>query len=183
MPHGAYKSPEPHYDAATIALHWTTALLVAVLWVSEQVAGWFGRGAPAMLIRSSHITLGVILALVLLTRLGWRLGPGRALPAADRGVLHVMAKLTHYALYLLLAVTVLLGITNWLAHGDSVFGLVQLPKPNFGAATWPRQVRGWHGLAANTLLIVAGLHAAAALFHHYAWHDRVLSRMLPIARD
>lgn len=183
MPHGAFKISAPHYDATTIALHWATAVLAVVLWVSAQVIDWFGRGTPAMLIRSSHITLGVVLALLLLTRLGWRLGPGRALPAADRGAVHVVAKLTHYALYLLLATTVLLGITNSLVHGGTVFGLMQVPKLDFGAATWPRQVRGWHGLAANAILIVAGLHAAAALFHHYVWHDGVLRRMVPALRN
>ena len=32
---------------------------------------------------------------------------------------------------------------------------------------------------ANTILILAGLHAAAALFHHYVLRDGVLHRMLP----
>jgi cytochrome b561 len=32
------------------------------------------------------------------------------------------------------------------------------------------------------LLVLAGLHAAAALFHHYIIRDNVLARMIP-ARD
>ena len=38
-------------------------------------------------------------------------------------------------------------------------------------------VNHWHGLAANTVLILAGLHAAAALFHHYVRKDQLLRRM------
>jgi cytochrome b561 len=36
-----------------------------------------------------------------------------------------------------------------------------------------------HELVANALLIFAALHAAAALIHHYVFHDRTLVRMLP----
>ena len=42
-------------------------------------------------------------------------------------------------------------------------------------------IQGWHGLVANSILIQAGVHASAALFHHYVWGDGVLARMLPWA--
>lgn len=32
-----------------------------------------------------------------------------------------------------------------------------------------------------TILVLAGLHAAAALFHHYVLKDDVLRRMLPVS--
>jgi cytochrome b561 len=38
----------------------------------------------------------------------------------------------------------------------------------------------WHALAANAILILAGVHAAAALFHHFILRDGVLRRMLPM---
>ena len=40
-------------------------------------------------------------------------------------------------------------------------------------------MNGWHELAANTIVILAAIHAAAALVHHYLWRDGVLRRMLP----
>jgi cytochrome b561 len=36
-----------------------------------------------------------------------------------------------------------------------------------------------HGTIATIILIVAGLHAAAGLFHHYVWRDGTLRRMIP----
>jgi len=33
------------------------------------------------------------------------------------------------------------------------------------------------------ILVLAGLHAAAALLHRYAWKDLVLERMLPRFRQ
>ena len=35
-----------------------------------------------------------------------------------------------------------------------------------------------HGLIADALLVVIGLHAAAALYHHFIRRDRVLMGML-----
>ena len=40
-------------------------------------------------------------------------------------------------------------------------------------------VGDWHALAANAILIVAGVHGAAALFHHFVLRDATLRRMLP----
>jgi len=40
-------------------------------------------------------------------------------------------------------------------------------------------VGSWHVLAANMVLIVASVHAAAALLHHYILRDETLQRMLP----
>jgi cytochrome b561 len=40
-------------------------------------------------------------------------------------------------------------------------------------------LQSWHATAANAILVLAGIHAAAALFHHYVWRDGVLRRMLP----
>jgi cytochrome b561 len=36
-----------------------------------------------------------------------------------------------------------------------------------------------HEYLANTLLILAGIHACAALMHHYIFRDRTLVRMVP----
>jgi len=37
----------------------------------------------------------------------------------------------------------------------------------------------WHNAVGFLILALAGLHAAAALLHRYAWKDQVLERMLP----
>jgi cytochrome b561 len=36
-----------------------------------------------------------------------------------------------------------------------------------------------HEILANALVMLAGLHAAAALIHHWVLRDRTLTRMLP----
>jgi cytochrome b561 len=64
-------------------------------------------------------------------------------------------------------------------RGDAIFNLFKVPAFDPGNRALVKQVGGWHAIAANTVLIVAGVHAAAALFHHFLLRDATLKRMLP----
>ena len=165
------------YDRTTISLHWITAALVVILWVIGQTADWFPHGWFNTGYWSIHVVLGFFLAAVIAWRIFWRSSGGRRLPAADAGTLNVLAKATHYGLYLLLLVVIVLGVTNAFVRGYNLFDLVSLPQ--IGDRAWRKPITHWHGLAANILLGLAALHAAAALFHHYVLRDRVLGRMAP----
>jgi cytochrome b561 len=190
----ATEKPEApqHYDTFTILLHWTTAALVVFLWAIASpdipMAGgvsfidFFPNGQPRIAVRSLHITLGVMLIAVLLVRLSWRVTSGQKLPPADQGLLGAAAKFVHYSLYVLLATTLILGLANVWVRGDNIFGLFNIPAFNPNDRTLRQTVGNLHGWAANTLLIVAGMHALAALFHHYVLRDAVLRRMLPARR-
>ncbi|OJY77430.1 MAG: hypothetical protein BGP12_02565 [Rhodospirillales bacterium 70-18] len=167
------------YDRGTIALHWLSAALIALIWLSAQVIDWFPPDAGRSTMRSLHIAMGVGFGLVLLARIGWRHTGGRVLPPADTGLLHLAGQAAHWALYALMIGEVMLGLANSWVRGDEVFGLFRIPAFDPGNRTLRRTVGGLHELAANAILIVAGLHAAAALFHHYVWRDGVLQRMLP----
>ncbi len=163
----------------TIALHWLTAALVGTLWVIGQTVDFAPRGALRVDYRSLHITLGVLLGLVLIVRVAWRASRGGMLPPLDSGLLRTAATVTHWALYVLLFVTVGLGLTNVWARGDSIFNLFRIPQLVPGDRGLVHQIEDWHALAANAVLILAGVHAAAALFHHYVLRDDTLRRMLP----
>ena len=43
-------------------------------------------------------------------------------------------------------------------------------------------LKAWHELLANTGYFIIGLHALAALLHHYFWKDNTLLRMMPRKR-
>ncbi len=166
------------HDAATVALHWISALLVVLLWVIGQTVDVFPNGTLRVDYRSVHIVLGVALGMVLVARLAWRLVRG-VLPPLDHGLLLVVARITHWLLYGLLIVGVVLGVANVWVRGDSIFNLFRVPAYHPGDRALIHLVGGWHALAANAVLIVAGVHAAAALFHHYILGDATLRRMLP----
>ena len=171
--------PAPRYDGLSILLHWLTAGLVVVLWTLGQTIDFFPKGAPKIDARSVHITLGATLGVVLLIRVLWRASAGRKLPLAAQGWLGVTARVVHYGLYVLLAVTVVLGILNAWQRGDVLFNIYKIPQLIPGDRALRHALGELHGDCADVVLIVAGLHAAAALAHHYLLRDRVLRRMLP----
>ena len=170
---------KPHYDLTTILLHWITVGFIVVLWAIGQTADLLPRGSFRSGLWSIHVLVGLATACVLLTRVAWRASFGLVAPPADQGVLYVLAKTTHYALYALLAVVVALGIGDALYRHFNLFGIWQLPQIGAGDAATRHSINEWHGLAANLLIIVAGFHALAALTHHYVWRDRLLNRMAP----
>ncbi len=167
------------YDRTTMLFHWATALLVVGNWLGAQTIDWFPRGPLRVDARSVHITVGVLLTLILLGRVAWRLTEGRRLPLADHGALNIVAKGTHWLLYALLFTMVGLGLFLTWSRGDSIFNLFALPAFDPGNRDLVRQVEGLHNTVGYCILALAGLHAAAALFHRFVWRDRVLARMLP----
>jgi cytochrome b561 len=165
------------YDSTTIALHWATALLVILLWSSGQLSDLVPKGPLRTDAWSIHFTLGFALAAVLIWRLVWRVSGGERLAPADSGLLQILAKAAHYGLYLLLVATIALGLVNAFVRGVSLFDLASLPQ--IGDRALKEPITDWHGLAANLLLGLALIHAAAALAHHYILKDAVLLRMAP----
>jgi cytochrome b561 len=158
-------------------LHWITAGLVVGLWIIGQTADWIPDGPINTDYWSVHVVLGFVFAFVIAWRIIWRITAGRRLPPADVGALQVLAKVVHYGLYALLVVVIVLGITNAFVRGYNLFDVVSLPQ--IGDRAMRKPITQWHGLAANVLLALAAVHAAAGLFHHYVMRDRVLGRMGP----
>lgn len=166
------------YDTQTIVFHWLTAALVGLLWVIGQTVD-FPSGGWRVDYRSVHIVLGVVLIGVLVARLVWRISRGTAMIPDRHRLLAVAAKALHWALYILLVATLGLGVIYEWARGDSIFNLFRLPSFAPGDRALIHWIGGWHALAANAVLIVAGVHALAALAHHYVLRDDVLTRMAP----
>jgi cytochrome b561 len=173
------------YDGVEIALHWATAAFVAVLWLLGQGWGFLPRGSDGRhTLQSLHVSLGLLFTAVLAARILWRIGPGRRPLPAGSGLAEVAAKLVHYTLYALLGAQIVLGwLWRWANHDPlSLFGLFTIPSPIAFTKTQQHLFGDLHGTIANVILILAGMHAAAALFHHFALRDGVLRRMLPAGR-
>lgn len=166
------------YAPAQIALHWLSALLIVGAWTVAQVIYWFPRDLrPAVL--AVHLAAGLLFGLVLIVRLAVR--AASSAPAAESGPLGRLATLIHQLLYVLMGGAVVFGIANAWAHGNALFGLAAfLPAPPADHRTLGWLFSNLHAFAANAVVITAGIHAAAALFHHYILRDGILRRMLPI---
>jgi cytochrome b561 len=168
------------YDSRTIALHWVTAAFVVMLWTLGQCIDSFPKGVPRMSARSVHITFGALLAILLAVRIAWRLRAGVKLSAAVPGISGQLAVGAHYLLYALLAAAVLLGIACEWFRGDTLFNLFTVPAFDpHDKKRLSEPASDLHALAANSLLAVAAVHAAAAIFHHSVLKDGVLRRMWP----
>lgn len=172
-----------NYDGVAISLHWATALLVVVQFALAETSDYFAKPTQASM-EALHMSFGVVLTLVILARLVWRLIPGHQISSLEIGWVRAASKAAHYLLYTLLAAAVALGFAvQWSrGHPVSFFGLFDIPGP-FGPFDRPirRDLKEIHNYVAWTIIIIAALHAAAALYHHYVVKDRVLQRMLPRA--
>lgn len=173
-----------NYDNVAIALHWLTAVLVVVLFGMALIWDYFPH-PTAQTLQSLHVSLGVLLAAVIVARLAWRLVPGHQMPALEVGWMRIASKGVHYLLYGLLAAQVILGFLFRWAPGRPVgfFGLFAIPSPLGTVAKSTRQtIHFLHEKGGWAIILLALGHALAALYHHYALKDRVLERMLPAVR-
>ncbi len=173
-------NPAERYDSKTIWFHWLTATLVVVLWGIAQINSFLPRGPIRRDIWSIHVTLGIVLLLVFLGRIVWRASKGSPSLPTNRKLLDLASKAAHWMLYLLLATTITLGVGSMLARGWNFFDLVKIPAydPTDTKRVLAHTLTNWHDLAANSIMVLALLHALAALFHHYVLKDGVLRRML-----
>ena len=168
------------YDGVAIALHWITAFLVIANFVLAEVWDFFAKPTQNFL-QATHMSFGILLGVVIVARLVWRLMPGHQVGSIEVGWMRLASKATHYLLYTLLIVEVGLGFaTQWVKGRPLSFFGLGIPSP---LVAWARperhQVQEIHNWVAWAIIVVATVHAAAALYHHYVLKDRVLERMLP----
>lgn len=173
-----------NYDSVAISLHWATALLVVFQFVSAETWDWVSKPTRHTM-QGLHVSLGILLTAVIVARVIWRLIPGHQRPAIVSGWVEMASKSVHYLLYALLVVQAGLGFAFRWAQGEpfTFFGLFSIPNPLGVMDKASRHtLHGLHEKVGWAIIIIAAGHALAALYHHYALHDRVLGRMLPLAR-
>lgn len=175
-------SAQERYDRTTIILHWVVAGLVLLNWIGGTVQHWWPKDWRHET-REIHVLIGISLVVILLVRLAWRLTKGVHFKTPP-SLMEWAARLMHIALYLVVLTVLGLGLfAAWNKGGAYLGGLVNITP--FGDAdkvarkALSIQILDIHELLANTLMWLAGLHAAAALYHHLVRKDGVLLRMWP----
>lgn len=168
--------PIPRHDPVTLTLHWLIALLIAAAYVTSELAE--GRGGPGM---NLHGSLGLAVLGLSLLRIIWRGFAPHPAPVPMGALMARVAHLAHVALYVAMVAAPALGLAALWARGTemSFLGLVPLPSPMTANRALSRTLKGAHELASNALVVLALLHAAAAIFHQYVLRDRLLERMTP----
>ena len=164
------------YSRLMMALHWVTAALVVAAYLLSEGGGRVRAHPPLW-----HFACGLAVLVLLVPRLIARL-LGAAPPLQDYGRpwLTLAARTSHALLYLLLLAVPLLGwyVASRLGVPAWLFGIT-LP-PLTAAVPGPAGIFGQiHQVGGNLILILAGLHALAALWHHFVLRDHTLQRMSP----
>jgi cytochrome b561 len=179
------RSGHPGYSVAMQAMHWTTVALMISTCVAIWMVDAVGSKQEAAWLVMLHRSLGVTIMLLTPVRLAVRRRARiPALPAGVPVMQRAAARASARLLYGLLMLQPLLGLAASLFHGDRVvlFGSIELPAWLPANKALAHQLFQLHGWSAVLLLTLIGLHAAAALYHHFVRRDGVLAGMLPGVR-
>lgn len=168
------------YHVVARALHWAMAVLILVVFGLGLVVDVFPRSFEPLIVET-HKDLGVAILVLLALRLVWRLvrrpPPYRETlsPLVER-----VSGLGHLGLYALMLAVPVTGLLYLFWRGQGLdLGLFSIASPFAADRPTARFFREIHEFVAYALISFSALHAAAALWHHFALKDSVLQRMLP----
>lgn len=176
------------YDFLSRTLHWLTAVVVTAAFIlGPDGFGRLMRQGVDPASRSGivwHETLGILVLVLTAFRLVWVTLRPPAPRFSMAGWMHVTARLMHLALWALLLA---LPATAFLALGSeahplTLLGRVRVDQMPMIADSAVAKLADWgevHKFLGDTLMWLAGLHAAAAIYHHFVFKDGVLLAMLP----
>ena len=178
--------PSPaRYSRLTIALHWSVLLLIAIAYAAIELRGEFPRGSALRdTMKWIHFNAGLLVFVLLWLRLyaRWR-GPNPPVSPPLPRWQTWSAQVVHVLLYAFLLAMPVLGWALRSAEGAAV-SLFGLPLPALVGANdaLAHTLEDLHETIGELGYFLIGLHAAAALFHHFLRRDDTLRRMLPAPR-
>jgi cytochrome b561 len=177
-------TPPARYDRSAITFHWTMAALIAVVGTLGLVHDSFPKQSHNFWI-NVHALIGLCVWVLLIARFSWRqTHPPPALPPGSGELARRFARPVHLLLYALIFITPVLGFVSFVWHGRVFdFGVfrVDLGVTKNRAIYAPTE--DIHGYLAYALFTLVGVHVAAALWHHFYRHDRLLARIWPAGRS
>ena len=175
-------TPLSRYSSLSITLHWAMLLLLIAVYACMELRGYYPKGSDFREgLKMWHFMFGLTVLLLVLIRVVARVTGGTPPINPDPPAWQTLiARLTHFALY---AFMIAMPIAGWVilsASGKTIpfygLDLPALVGPNKALA---EQVKELHETVATIGYFLVGLHAVAALFHHYIVKDDTLRRMMP----
>ncbi|NDU87914.1 MAG: cytochrome b [Ferrovum sp.] len=169
------------YDPISRLFHWGVVVLLVVefslAWTMPDV---HKDTRPEGLIHW-HLFFGTLILATVILRILWRLTHA-APPEVSMPRWQVLAAQgTHKLLYLILVILPLMGWANASSRGWAVkfLGVVGLPALSPKGSSWGHELGDIHQAVAIGLLVIIGMHVAAAFYHQKILKDNLLRRMLP----
>ena len=169
------------YDTPAKVLHW----LVVALLLAQYLIGWLmpdiHRGMKPGDAMTWHISVGIVILALIVSRLVWRLTHRVAPESSLEPWQRAGAEAVHWLLYVLILLTTISGwlFASFRGWSISFFFLAPLPMLSSENTDALRAINHWHQKFEWTLLILIGLHVLAALVNLLFYRNRVMQRMLP----
>jgi len=170
------------YSSLSILLHWTMLLLITAVYSCILLHESFPRGSDMREgLKSWHFMLGLSVLLLVIIRIVARLfGSKPPIKPEPPAWQMLFARITHWALYIFM---LSMPVAGWLilSSADKTIPFYGLELPPLVAPdkALSSQVKELHETFGTVGYFLIGLHAFAALFHHYVVKDNTLRRMLP----
>ena len=171
-----------HYSLISIILHWFMVIQIIAVYACILLRDLFPKESAAHeMLKSWHFMLGLSILVVVSLRLIARLlGSTPDIEPVPPKWQKLSAKFLHVSLYVLMVFMPLLGWTLLSAEGKPIpFFWTQLPAIIGENKDLADLIKEIHETGGTIGYLIIGLHAAAALFHHYIFRDNTLIRMLP----
>lgn len=177
-----WRNEASRYGWLAVSLHWVMLALLVVVYASMELRDFYPKGsATREAMKTWHYMFGRCVLALAAGRLAIHFaGPVPAISPAPPKWQEQGAKLIKVALYVFMLGMPVLGWMLLSAKGTPIpfFGL-QLPALLNENKALAETVKEVHETGATIGYFLIGLHAAAALYHHYLVGDDTLRRILP----
>ena len=174
------------YASLSIFLHWAMLLLITAVYGCILLRENFPKGSDLREgLKMWHFMLGLSVLALVIVRIVARLLTTKPPIKPEPPVWQMwLAKATHFALYAFMLAMPILGWSILSAEGATIpfFGL-ELPALIGPSKALAGQIKEVHETIGTIGYFLIGLHALAALFHHYVVKDNTFRRMLPGKRS
>lgn len=178
------------YTKTAIGLHWVIAFLIIALLAGGFLMGYIPNKSLQfkIMVYNWHKTIGLLILVLSLVRLGWRFThKPPALPASITGLPKLAAKFAHVFFYVFMIAMPLIGwaIISTSRFPSKLFNVIPMPQLPFWSEVSNTQretingfFEGAHEKLAYIGIALIVLHVGAAIKHHRSGND-ILTRMMP----
>lgn len=169
------------FGSLTKLLHWS----IFVLFVTQFFLVYYRETLPdnsptSLQFILLHKSLGVCIFPLAILMILWRqVGKRPIMPINMSNLEILLAKITHFLLYLSMLVMPLTGylMSSFSGYGVALFGW-KLPNPFIKNEALAGIFHEIHEIASFVIIGLVSLHILAALYHHFVRKDNILKRML-----
>jgi cytochrome b561 len=178
----SWNTTTDRYGSLSIFMHWLVLALLIGVYACIELRGFYPKGSDLREgLKTWHFMLGLSVFALVWLRLAIRfVTPSPQISQEIVAWQRHLAELMHAALYVFLIIMPVLGWLTLSASGKLIpfFGL-ELPVLIAPDKAFAGSVKEVHETIGTIGYYLIGVHAAAALYHHYFMRDSTLLRMLP----